>query len=214
MGVGCGVGSSAAKRLLFVHADTFEIDGLAVEQNLLALCLDGTEADAVDDCLAAHVEFDVVAFGIVWRPELQLLGLQRGRCCAFVVGGERLLQFQFGYAEGDDLSGLGFVKSGLEADLTLSLLAQTEFVVLDVDGIHLYQQHVAGNAAIVPPVEDLCRNVLCAPLVVDLHDDHILAVQEQVRDIHVEGRESTYMMPCQSAVHVDVGLVVHGSEVE
>ena len=51
-------------------------------------------------------------------------------------------------------------------------------------------------------------------LVVDLHDDEVLAVLQLVGHVEVERREATHVVTHVMAVHVDVRVVVHGAEVE
>ena len=87
-------------------------------------------------------------------------------------------------------------------------------VVPDVGLWHIYQQHVAGDAAVVPPVEDECRHVLTAALVVDFHGDEVLARLQQVGHIVVERGEAADMPACLLPVDEDDGFVVDGSEVE
>ncbi len=54
--------------------------------------------------------------------------------------------------------------------------SHTETVVLDVGLGHLYQQHVSGDASVVPPVENLRRHVFSVTFVVNLHDDRVLTL--------------------------------------
>ena len=48
-------------------------DGLPVQQNVLALYLDRTEADAVFQMIAGRGDLDVVEFRVLWRPALEVL---------------------------------------------------------------------------------------------------------------------------------------------
>ena len=50
--------------------------------------------------------------------------------------------------------------------------------------------------------------------VIDFHDDDVLALLQLVRHVEVERGETTDVVTHMVSVHVDVGVVVHGSEVE
>ena len=47
MGVFCGIGTTASIGFLLMDGDAFEEDGFAIEQYLLAACLDGAETDII-----------------------------------------------------------------------------------------------------------------------------------------------------------------------
>ena len=93
-------------------------------------------------------------------------------------------------------------------------LFQLQAVVLNVNGGHLYQFNIAGDAAVVPPVEDLRGHILCVTLVVNLHDDRVLALLQQLCDIEVERCEATNVMPGLLTVHPHPTVVVHRPEIE
>ena len=58
----------AADRGFFMHGDTTQKDGLAVEQNLGAASLDGAETNGVVDFVRAARHRDIVEFGMTGRP--------------------------------------------------------------------------------------------------------------------------------------------------
>ena len=51
-------------------------------------------------------------------------------------------------------------------------------------------------------------------LVVDLHDDHILALSQQVTDIKVERRKTADMMPGLLAIYPYTAVIVDSPEVK
>ena len=93
-------------------------------------------------------------------------------------------------------------------------LFQLEAIVLQVECRHLHQFHVASDAAIVPPVENLCGHIFCVALVVYLHDDVVLTLLQQVGNIVVEGREAAYVMPHMLPVHIHMRIIIHSTKVE
>ena len=85
---------------------------------------------------------------------------------------------------------------------------------LDIGGSHADEQHIASNAAVVPPVEDLRGHIFRMTLVVNLHDNLVLAVLKEVGHVVVERCETALMVSGLLTVHIDMGIVVDGSEVE
>ena len=142
------------------------------------------------------------------------MGAQR----AFGIGGERLLEFQFGDAEGNGVACLFLVETGGEGNravLGLGIgLGELQVVILEIYLRHLDQTDIAGDATVVPPVEDERGHILGAALVVDLNDDHVFALDEQVADIIVERCETTNMVTSSLTVYPDIAVVVDGTEVE
>ena len=100
----------------------------------------------------------------------------------------------------------GLVELGGDGDLALLGLGvglqQLQLVVLDVGLGHVDEQHVAYDAAVVPPVEDLRGHGLGLALVVDLDDDHVLAVAQLVGDVSIESCETSDVGAHLSAVDV------------
>ena len=116
---------------------------------------------------------------------------------------------------------LGLVEAGGEgkgAGLALGIgsraTSHMQVVVFKVNRRNLHQPYVAGDAAIVPPVEDLCGNILGMALVVHLDDDDVLTVDEQVADVEVEWCEAADMMTGLLAIHPHMTVVVDGAEVK
>ena len=115
------------------------------------------------------------------------------------------------------MSGFGLVELGAEGNLLpLSFLFPRKFqtVVLDVGLGHLHQQHVSGDASVVPPVENQRRHVFSVAFVVNLHDDRIFALHQQVADVHIERRETSHVVTGFLAVHPHATVVVRGTEIE
>ena len=52
------------------------------------------------------------------------------------------------------------------------------------------------------------------PFVVDLHNDKVLAIHKLVGDVEVEGSESAFMVSYFPPVHIDMSVVVDGTEIE
>ena len=213
VGVAHAVGTTTTVRLLLVHANAFQEDRLAIEQQLFATRLDGAEADGVHQRLTIHADLHAVALGTVGRPALRL-GLHSETGSTVGCGGNRLFDFQFRDNQRNLTIGLLLVQLHGEEQLTGVALIQQQTVVLDIGRCHLDEQDVAGDAAIVPPVENLGGHILCTSLVVCLHNDDILTLLQQVSHIHVERCETTDMMASELAVDIDVGVVVDGTKIE
>ena len=217
-----GVGTTAAVGLLLMDGDALEEDRLAVEQNLLVAGLDGAETDVVGEGLAVQGEFHPIEFGILRRPQLGLCHKGQ-RCLSLRICGEGGLVFQFWNAQRHLLPSLCLVQlhSKLQELLCVELVAlllerllDLQGVVLDVEWRHIHQQHVAGDAAVVPPVEDLRGHILCMALVVHLHDDGVLALLQLLGHIEVESGEATDVVSHLRAVHINVTVVVDRTKVE
>ena len=213
-GIFGGVSPPAAVGLLVVDADALEEDGLAVEQNLLVACFDGAEADLVGDGRRI-VKRDVhlVEFGILRAPQL---GFELCKHLHPSVGISRdgLLQLELGDVDGYGVACLCLAQTGAESQAAAFQAHHLHVVVLDVNGRHLHQLHIAGDAAVVPPVEDQRGHILGVALVVHLHDDRVLTLLQHLCDIEVEGCESADVMPGLLAVHPYAAVVVRCPEVE
>ena len=94
VGVAHAVGTTTAVGLLLVHADAFQKDRLAIEQQLFATRLDGAETNGIHQRLTIHAELHAVALGTVGRPALRL-GLHSETGSAVGCGGDCLFDFQF-----------------------------------------------------------------------------------------------------------------------
>ena len=87
-------------------------------------------------------------------------------------------------------------------------------IVVDISLANGEQQHVAGNAAVVPPVEDLCRHIVSMALVVHLYDNIVLSLLHKIGHIETERGETAYVPSRLFAIHIDNGLVVHCTKIE
>ena len=222
MRIFCAVGTTASVGFLLVDGDALEEDGLAVEQNLLVACLDGAETNVISQDFAVQGEVDTIEFGVLRRPELWF-GAESERGLALSIGGEGLVDFQFWNAQRHLLSSLCLVQVHLKLHLLLCVglatfhlerLLELEGVVLDIEGSHVDEQHVACDASIIPPVEDLGGHILCMTLVIDLHDDGVLAILELLGHVEIEGCETADVVSNLLAVHIDMAVVVDSTKVE
>jgi hypothetical protein len=93
-------------------------------------------------------------------------------------------------------------------------LGQLHLVVGDVGGRQFGQQHVAGDAAVVPPVGVDGRDLVLVAAVVGLDDDEVAALGQLAGDVELEGREAALVHAELLAVQVDVGFVVDRAEVQ
>ena len=213
VGISRAVGATAAVGFLLVYADTLQEDGLTVEQNLLAARLNLAETHLVGQRLAVHRDFHLIQFRCSRAPEHRLC-LHVGRRRTVAARREHLVDFQFRNVQRHLLAGLGLVQLHGEAQTATLEAEQLQRVVLHIGGRNIDEQHVARDAAIVPPVEDLRGHILGVALVVDLHDDEVLAILQLIGDIEVERCEAADVVAHMFAVHIDVRIVVHCSEIQ
>ena len=62
-----------AERRLRVNGDTAQKSRLSVQQDMLAVCLDSSEADFIFKFVISRGERDAVEFGTIRRPQLQAI---------------------------------------------------------------------------------------------------------------------------------------------
>ena len=94
------------------------------------------------------------------------------------------------------------------------LLVELDAVVLDESLLDRHEEHVASDAAVVPPVEDIGRNGFWMALVIDLHNHIVLSFFQSIGDVEVERREATEVSALLLAVDIDHGFVVDSAEIE
>ena len=136
---------------------------------------------------------------------------------SFSIGHELLLYLQLGNGDCNLLAGYRLIQLQREIQRTLlavDIFVELQRVVFDIRLWHADQHHVAGNASVVPPVEDACRHVVLMALVVYLHNHKVLALLHHVGHVETERRETTFMPTGFLAVDIDDGLIVDGTEVQ
>ena len=198
---------------LLVDGHTAQEDGLPVQHNLLPLRLDAAESYPVLHGLLTQRQGHVVELRTLGAPQFGLR-LDGEFGAPLVIGHHLEVHLQFGDADGHPFPGLPTVQLHPSGQVLPVLLVELQAVVLDVGLAHLRQQHIARDAAIVPPVVDVGRYLTAVALVVHLHDDVVLSRLQGRGDVVVEGGESAHVPPHLLSVDVDDGFVVHRSEVE
>ena len=200
--------------------DTLQENRFAIKQNLLVASLDGTETNRVGNHTCVKRELHIIAFGVLRAPELQFLSshLQDTAHTAFGIGSELLFQLQFWDIHlylMTSLLGVHLSRKGKLSHFGLAgSLHQLQVVVLQIVHGHLYQLHVAGDATIVPPVEDLCGHILGMALVINLDHDGVLALNQQVADVEVESSKATHVVTSLLTIHPYMTVVVDGTKIQ
>ena len=191
VGICCAIGASATVCFLLVNADAAQEDGLSVEQELFATRFDGAETNLVSykiadsrtiGGLSVERQFRPIAFRIIGTPQRESLGRHANRETgkALGIGRALLLHLQFRYFQRQLLTSHRLVQSCRHRYFTLAgfdiSLLQLQLEILDIRGRHPHKEYIAGDAAIVPPVEYLCGHGLGLALVVHFHDDRVFSV--------------------------------------
>ena len=119
------------------------------------------------------------------------------------------MQFQFGDIERDLLPCLCLIELDAEGDGTSApfvnfCTGKTKAIILYIGGSDIDEQHVACDATIVPPVEDLGGNILGMALVIDLEDDEVFSLLQLIGHIVVEWGETSHMVSDKLAIDIDI----------
>ena len=174
-------GAAAAIGRLGVDVDAAQKDRLAVEQNLVALHLDGAEADIVVKAVVAGFHLNAIKLRMLGRPADQILRRNGELRVAIGVGCGLLRYVQLGNAQRDGRSGARSDDMHIAFDLVagatpLFISLELKRIIVDVALRHIDEIDLAGESAVVPPVGLERRNGVCAARVIDGDDDEILAV--------------------------------------
>src|SRR5574344_170875 len=180
---------AAIANLLLVHCNAFAEYLLVIEQQLFALCTDETEADIVIDLVFPRSNADSIEFRGPRAPQHR--GSVEAECPAAVgtdLDSHRFTKFR----DGDD----GFLYSR-----TVKLHPAIYFIAFsalaDLDRIIAYEclrlfdnAHATGNASIIPPVSDVCRNCIFMAGIVHHHYERVAAIAQRPRNFDVERGEA------------------------
>ena len=93
-------------------------------------------------------------------------------------------------------------------------LLNVQGVVLYVEWGNIDKEHIACDASVVPPVENLCRNILCMTLVVHFYDDGVLTLLELFGHIEVERCKATNVVSHFLTIYIDVAIIIDSTEIE
>jgi hypothetical protein len=190
-----------------VDADAAQEDRLVVQQDLAAARPDRAEPDAVANHLAVALEGDVVEPWVRRRPALGHEGEGRaGHAMRVRHQLDRVLV---------DLDAHALRRRGSVRALHLHLDAiEPDAVVAGERLGHLDEQHVAREAAVVPPVRVEGGHAVASARGVHAHHHDVLALVQGRRHLEIEGREAPHVAADRFAVDPDLRLVVRRPEVE
>ena len=73
--------------------------------------------------------------------------------------------------------------------------------------VHANQKHVAGDDAIIPPVENLRGNVLRPPFIIGLYHHEVFPFLKEICDIKAKRSKAPLVMACRFAVHINVCIM-------
>ena len=114
-----------------MNTDTLEEDGLTIQQDLLATCLNLTEADTVSDGAVIKRNLHLITLGVFWAPQLRF-SLHADRCSAISSSSKCLLDLQFRDIESYRVIGLRLIQLDAEGDLTTFETCQLQVVILEI----------------------------------------------------------------------------------
>ncbi len=138
-------GAAAAIRRLGVDVDAAQKDRLAVEQNLVALHLDGAEADVVVEVVVPCLHLKAIELGMLGRPADQVLRREGEFGVAIGIGGGLLRETQLGNAERDGGSGTCAYDVNVALDLVAGAAFQLKRIVVDVALRNIDKDRPAGS---------------------------------------------------------------------
>ena len=214
VGIVWRAGSPLLHGYFLVDADALEEDGLAVEQHFRALHLDIAEAYLFADAVGGGIQFHVVEFGILGTPAHEFLHGDGGNGPARGIGLQRERLFQFWNAQRDALACHGVGKPHRGVNQVRAVFVKLDEVVADVALGHHFQRHVAGDAAIVEPVERHGRYGILLAAVVRADGDVVAAVLQLACNVRFERRERSFVTDRLTSVHVDRGPIADATELQ
>ena len=113
---------------------------------------------------------------------------------SFIIRCEGLLDSQLWNGECYFLVSLLVIQLSRERQLFGFQIGKLQAIVLNIYRVHLRQQDITGDTAIVPPVENQGRHMCCPAFIIHLYNDDIITILQQVCDVEVERSETTLMM--------------------
>ena len=124
--------------------DPLQEDGFAVQQNLLVASFDSTETYLIFDSSGIERDMNLIEFGILRAPKLQLLCCNL-KCCAYLsifISSKLLLELQFWNKDTNFVTSLLGIQLGRESYFSnlglISCILQLQIVILKINCWHIY----------------------------------------------------------------------------